>query len=137
MINKSKYIKSCNMKNETNDCKFSNYMLTLNKWTESGRIRADIVVDGTEGHLVYKDKERTCSTFNKLRKCNNKTERQIIIDDMVDMISKKFEFDFIDKQTFVYIVTLSSTMDLDILLANVHVTHFLKKYHFEIQWLMF
>lgn len=125
------------MKNETNDNKFSNYMLILNKWTESGKIKAEIVVDGTEGHLVYKDKERTCSTFNKLIKCNDKTQRQIIIDDMVDMISKKFEFDFIDKQTFVYIVTLSSTMDLDILLANVHVTHFLKKYHFEIQWLMF
>ena len=137
MINKSKYIKSCNMKNEANDNQFSNYMLTLNKWTESGRIKADIVVDGTEGHLVYRDKERTCSTFNKLRKCNDKTQRQIIIDDMIDMISKKFEFDFIDKQTFIYIVTLSSTMDLDILLANVHVTHLLKKYHFEIQWLMF
>ena len=137
MINKSKYIKSCYMKNETNDSKFSNYMLTLNKWTESGRIKADIVVDGTEGHLVYRDKERTCSTFNKLRKCNDKTQRQIIIDDMIDMISKKFEFDFIDKQTFIYIVTLSSAMDLDILLANVHVTHLLKKYHFEIQWLMF
>ena len=120
-----------------NTNKFSNYMLTLNKWTESGRIRADIVVDGTEGHLVYRDKERTCSTFNKLRKCNDKTQRQIIIDDMVDMISKKFEFDCIDKQTFIYIVTLSSAMDLDILLANVHVTHLLKKYHFEIQWLMF
>ena len=125
------------MKNETNDNKFSNYMLILNKWTESGKIKAEIVVDGTEGHLVYKDKERTCSTFNKLRKCNDKTQRQIIIDDMVDMISKKFEFDFIDKQTFIYIVTLSSTMDVDILLANVHVTHFLKKYHFEIQCLMF
>ena len=125
------------MKNETNDNQFSNYMLILNKSTESGKIKAEIVVDGTEGHLVYKDKERTCSTFNKLRKCNDKTQRQLIIDDMVDMISKKFEFDFIDKQTFVYIVTLSSTMDLDILLANVHVTHFLKKYHFEIQWLMF
>ena len=125
------------MKNETNDSKFSNYMLILNKLTETGKIKAEIVVDGTEGHLVYKDKERTCSTFNKLRRCNDKTQRQIIIDDMVDMISKKFEFDFIDKQTFIYIVTLSSTMDLDILLANVHVTHLLKKYHFEIQWLMF
>ena len=125
------------MKNETNDSKFSNYMLILNKLTETGKIKAEIVVDGTEGHLVYRDKERTCSTFNKLRKCNDKTQRQIIIDDMVDMISKKFEFDFIDKQTFIYIVTLSSTMDLDILLANVHVTHLLKKYHFEIQWLMF
>ena len=125
------------MKNEANDNQFSNYMLMLNKWTESGKIKAEIVVDGTEGHLVYKDKERTCSTFNKLRKCNDKTQRQIIIDDMVDMISKKFEFDFIDKQTFVYIVTLSSAMDLDILLANVHVTQLLKKDHFEIQWLMF
>ena len=123
-----------NIKNNNN---FSNYIIILNKWTESGLIKADIVVDGTEGHLAYKEKERSCSTFNKLRKCNDKIERQIIIDDMVDMISKKFEFDFIDKQTFVYIVTLSSTMDLDILLANVHVTHFLKKYHFEIQWLMF
>ena len=125
------------MKNEANDNKFSNYMLILNKWTGSGKIKAEIVVDGTEGHLVYKDKERSYSTFNKLRKCNDKTQRQLIIDDMVDMISKKFEFDVIDKQTFVYIVTLSSTMDLDILLANVHVTHLLKKYHFEIQWLMF
>ena len=125
------------MKNEANDSKFSNYMLILNKLTETGKIKAEIVVDGTEGHLVYKDKERSYSTFNKLRKCNDKTQRQIIIDDMIDMISKKFEFDFIDKQTFIYIVTLSSTMDLDILLANVHVTHLLKKYHFEIQWLMF
>lgn len=123
--------------NVNNNNNFSSYMLILNKWTESGLIKADIVVDGTEGHLVYREKERTCSTFNKLRKCNDKTERQLIIDDMIDMISKKFEFDFIDKQTFVYIVTLSSTMDLDILLANMHVTHFLKKYHFEIQWLMF
>ena len=122
---------------ERDKTNFSNYMLILNKLTESGKIKAEIVVDGTEGHLVYKDKERTCSTFNKLRKCNDKTQRQIIIDDMVDMISKKFEFDFIDKQTFVYIVTLNNTIDLDILLANVHVTHFLKKYHFEIQWLMF
>ena len=120
-----------------NTNKFSNYTLTLNKWTESGRIKADIVVDGTEGHLVYRDKERTCSTFNKLRKCNDKTQRQIIIDDMIDMISNKFECDFVDKQPFIYIVTLSSAMDLDILLANVHVTHLLKKYHFEIQWLMF
>ena len=125
------------MKNEANDNKFSNYMLTLNKWTEHGRIKADIVVDGTEGHLVYRDKERTCSTFNKLRKCNDKTQRQIIIDDMIDMISKKFEFDFIDKQAFTYIVTLSSKMDVDILLANLPVAHFIKKYRFEIQWLMF
>lgn len=123
--------------NVKNNNKFSNYIIILNKWTESGLIKADIVVDGTEGHLVYREKERSCSTFNKLRKCNDKTQRQIIIDDMVDMISKKFEFDFIDKQTFVYIVTLCNTMDVDILLANVHVTHFLKKYHFEIQWLMF
>ena len=130
-------MKTIERDNVKNNNKFSNYMLTLNKWTEHGRIKADIVGDGTEGHLVYKDKERTCSTFNKLRKCNDKAQRQIIIDDMVDMISKKFEFDCIDKQTFVYIVTLSSTMDLDILLANVHVTHLLKKYHFEIQWLMF
>ena len=99
-----------------NTNKFSNYTLTLNKWTESGRIKADIVVDGTEGHLVYRDKERTCSTFNKLRKCNDKTQRQIIIDDMIDMISKKFEFDVIDKPAFVYIVTFSNILDLDILL---------------------
>lgn len=123
--------------NVNNNNNFSNYIIILNKWTESGLIKADIVVDGTEGHMVYKEKERSCSTFNKLRKCNDKIERQIIIDDMIDMISKKFEFDFIDKQTFVYIVTLCNTMDVDILLANVHVTHFLKKYHFEIQWLMF
>ena len=80
------------MKNEANDNKFSNYMLILNKWTESGKIKAEIVVDDTEGHLVYKDKERTCSTFNKLRKCNDKTQRQLIIDDMIDMIYKKFEY---------------------------------------------
>ena len=129
-----KTIERDNVKNNNN---FSNYIIILNKLTESGLIKAEIVVDGTEGHLVYRDKERSCSTFNKLRKCNDKAQRQIIIDDMIDMISKKFEFDFIDKQTFIYIVTLSSVMDLDILLANVHVTHLLKKYHFEIQWLMF
>ena len=129
-----KIIERDNVKNNNN---FSNYIIILNKWTESGLIKAEVVVDGTEGHLVYREKERSCSTFNKLRKCNDKTQRQIIIDDMVDMISKKFEFDFIDKQAFAYIVTFSNTMDLDILLANVHVTHFLKKYHFEIQWLMF
>ena len=123
--------------NTSNNNNFNNYIIILNKWTESGLIIAEIVVDGTEGHLVYREKERSCSTFNKLRKCNDKTQRQIIIDDMVDMISKKFEFDVIDKQAFVYIVTFSRAMDLDILLANVHVTHFLKKYHFEIQWLMF
>ena len=60
-----------NIKNNNN---FNNYIITLNKWTESGLIKADIVVDGTEGHLVYKDKERSCSTFNKLRKCSNKTQ---------------------------------------------------------------
>ena len=130
-------MKTIERDNVKNNNKFSNYMLTLNKWTEHGLIKADIVVDGTEGHLVYREKERTCTTFNKLRKCNDKTQRQIIIDDMIDMISKKFEFDFIDKQTFTYIVTLCNTMDVDILLANLPITHFLKKYHFEIQWLMF
>ena len=123
-----------NVKNNNN---FNNYIIILNKWTESGLIKAEIVVDSTEGHIVYREKERSCSTFNKLRKCSSKTQRQIIIDDMVDMISKKFEFDFIDKQAFTYIVTLCNTMDVDILLANLPVTHFLKKYHFEIQWLMF
>ena len=125
------------MKNETNDSKFSNYVLTLNKYTDEGLIKANIVVDGLEGHLTYEGKECYYTTFYKIRANKSKSEAQIIIDDAIDFISKKFEFDFIDKQTFVYIVTLSSTMDLDILLANVHVTHFLKKYHFEIQWLMF
>ena len=129
-----KTIERDNTKNNNN---FNNYIIILNKWTESGLIKAEVVVDGTEGHLVYREKERSCSTFNKLRKCNDKTQRQIIIDDMIDMISKKFEFDFIDKQAFVYIVTLCNTMDVDILLANLPITHFLKKYHFEIQWLMF
>ena len=129
-----KIIERDNVKNNNN---FSNYIIILNKWTESGLIKAEVVVDGTEGHLVYREKERSCSTFNKLRKCNDKTQRQIIIDDMVDMISKKFEFDFIDKQAFIYIVALCNTMDVDILLANLPVTHFLKKYPFEIQWLMF
>ena len=129
-----KIIERDNTKNNNN---FNNYIIILNKWTESGLIKAEIVVDGTEGHLVYREKERSCSTFNKLRKCNDKTQRQLIIDDMVDMISKKFEFEFIDKQAFVYIVTLCNNMDVDILLANLPVTHFLKKYHFEIQWLMF
>ena len=125
------------MKNETNDSKFSNYILTLNKYTDEGRIKANIVVDGLEGHLTYEGKECYYTTFYKIRANKSKSEAQIIIDDAIDFISNKFEFDFIDKQTFVYIVTLSNTMDLDILLANVHVTHFLKKYHFEIQWLMF
>ena len=125
------------MKNETNDNKFSNYILTLNKYTDEGLIKANIVVDGLEGHLTYIDKECYYTTFYKIRANKSKSEAQIIIDDAINFISKKFEFDIIDKQTFTYIVTLSNTMDLDILLANVHVTHFLKKYHFEIQWLMF
>ena len=125
------------MKNETNDSKFSNYILTLNKYTDEGHIKANIVVDGLEGHLTYEGKECYYTTFYKIRANKSKSEAQIIIDDAINFISKKFEFDVIDKQTFTYIVTLSNTMDLDILLANVHVTHFLKKYHFEIQWLMF
>ena len=130
-------MKYCNMKNETNNSKCSNYILILNKYTDKGLIKANIVVDGLEGHLAYKSKECNYTTFYKIRANKSKSEAQIIIDDAIDFISKKFEFDFIDKQTFVYIVTLSNTMDVDILLANVHVTHFLKKYHFEIQWLMF
>ena len=125
------------MKNETNDSKVSNYVLTLNKYTDEGLIKANIVVDGLEGHLTYEGKECYYTTFYKIRANKSKSEAQIIIDDAIDFISKKFEFDFIDKQTFTYIVGISNTIDVDILLANVHVTHFLKKYHFEIQWLMF
>ena len=125
------------MKNETNDNKFSNYILTLNKYTDEGRIKANIVVDGLEGHLTYKGKECNYTTFYKIRGNKSKSEAKIIIDDAIDFISKKFEFDFIDKQTFTYIVSMCNTMDVDILLANVHVIQFLKKYHFEIQWLMF
>ena len=125
------------MKNETNDNKFSNYILTLNKYTDEGRIKANIVVDGLEGHLTYKGKECNYTTFYKIRGNKSKSEAKIIIDDAIDFISKKFEFDFIDKQTFTYIVSMCNTMDVDILLANVHVIQFLRKYHFEIQWLMF
>ena len=125
------------MKNETNDSKFSNYVLTLNKYTDEGLIKANIVVDGLEGHLTYEGKECYYTTFYKIRANKSKSEAQIIIDDAIDFISKKFEFDFIDKQTFTYIVSLCNTIDVDILLANVHVIQFLKKYHFEIQWLMF
>ena len=125
------------MKNETNDSKFSNYVLTLNKYTDEGLIKANIVVDGLEGHLTYEGKECYYTTFYKIRANKSKSEAQIIIDDAIDFISKKFEFDFIDKQTFTYIVRLCNTIDVDILLANVHVIQFLKKYHFEIQWLMF
>ena len=125
------------MKNETNDSKFSNYILTLNKYTDEGLIKANIVVDGLEGHLTYEGKECYYTTFYKIRANKSKSEAKIIIDDAINFISKKFEFDVIDKQTFTYIVTFSNIMDLDILLSNVHVAHFLKKYHFEIQWLMF
>ena len=129
-----KTIERDNIKNNNN---FSNYIIILNKWTESGLIKAEIVVDGLEGHLTYIDKECYYTTFYKIRANKSQSEAKIIIDDAINFISKKFEFDVIDKQTFAYIVTFSNTMDLDILLANVHVTHFLKKYHFEIQWLMF
>ena len=125
------------MKNETNNSKCSNYVLILNKYTDEGLIKANIVVDGLEGHLTYKGKECNYTTFYKIRGNKSKSEAKIIIDDAIDFISKKFEFDVIDKQTFTYIVTFSNIMDLDILLSNVHVAHFLKKYHFEIQWLMF
>ena len=121
----------------TNNSKCSNYVLILNKYTDEGLIKANIVVDGLEGHLTYKSKEHNYTTFYKIRANKSKSETKIIIDDAIDFISKKFEFDFIDKQTFTYIVTFSNIMDLDILLSNVHVAHFLKKYHFEIQWLMF
>ena len=121
----------------TNNSKCSNYVLILNKYTDEGLIKANIVVDGLEGHLTYKSKEHNYTTFYKIRGNKSKSEAKIIIDDAIDFISKKFEFDVIDKQTFVYIVTFSNIMDLDILLSNVHVAHFLKKYHFEIQWLMF
>ena len=125
------------MKNETNDNKFSNYILTLNKYTDEGHIKANIVVDGLEGHLTYEGKECYYTTFYKIRANKSKSEAKIIIDDAIDFISKKFEFDVIDKQTFTYIVSMCNTMDVDILLANVHVIQFLRKYHFEIQWLMF
>lgn len=130
-------MKYCNMKNETNNSKCSNYILILNKYTDKGLIKASIVVDGLEGHLAYKSKECNYTTFYKIRANKSKSEAKIIIDDAIDFISKKFEFDFIDKQTFTYIVSLCNTIDVDILLANVHVIQFLKKYHFEIQWLMF
>ena len=128
-------MKSCNMKNETN--KYGNYILILNKYTDEGLIKANIVVDGLEGHLTYKGKECNYTTFYKIRGNKSKSEAKIIIDDAIDFIAKKFEFDFIDKQTFTYIVSMCNTMDVDILLANAHVIQFLKKYHFEIQWLMF
>lgn len=127
-------MKYCNMKNETNN---SNYVLILNKYTDEGLIKANIVVDGLEGHLTYKGKECNYTTFYKIRGNKSKSEAKIIIDDAIDFIAKKFEFDFIDKQTFTYIVSMCNTMDVDILLANVHVIQFLRKYHFEIQWLMF
>lgn len=127
-------MKYCNMKNETNN---SNYVLILNKYTDEGLIKANIVVDGLEGHLTYKGKECNYTTFYKIRGNKSKSEAKIIIDDAIDFIAKKFEFDFIDKQTFTYIVSMCNTIDVDILLANVHVIQFLRKYHFEIQWLMF
>ena len=137
IIYKTKIMKSCNMKNEANNSKCSNYVLILNKYTDEGLIKANIVVDGLEGHLAYKDKEHNYTTFYKIRANKSKSEAKIIIDDAINFISKKFEFDFIDKQTFTYIVNICNTMDVDILLANVHVIQFLRKYHFEIQWLMF
>lgn len=130
-------MKYCNMKNETNNNKCSNYILILNKYTDKGLIKANIVVDGLEGHLAYKSKECNYTTFYKIRANKSKSEAKIIIDDAINFISNKFEFDFIDKQTFTYIVSICNTIDVDILLANVHVIQFLKKYHFEIQWLMF
>lgn len=130
-------MKYCNMKNETNNSKCSNYILILNKYTDKGLIKANIVVDGLEGHLAYKSKECNYTTFYKIRANKSKSEAKIIIDDAINFISNKFEFDFIDKQTFTYIVSICNTIDVDILLANVHVIQFLKKYHFEIQWLMF
>ena len=121
----------------TNNSKYGNYILILNKYTDEGLIKANIVVDGLEGHLTYKDKEHNYTTFYKIRANKSKSEAQIIIDDAINFIAKKFEFDFIDKQTFTCIVSMCNTMDVDVLLANAHVIQFLRKYHFEIQWLMF
>ena len=130
-------MKYCNMKTEANNNKYGNYILILNKYTDEGLIKANIVVDGLEGHLTYKDKKCNYTTFYKIRGNKSKSEAKIIIDDAIDFIAKKFEFDFIDKQTFTYIVSMCNTIDVDILLANAHVIQFLRKYHFEIQWLMF
>lgn len=130
-------MKYCNMKTEANNNKYGNYILILNKYTDEGLIKTNIVVDGLEGHLTYKGKECNYTTFYKIRGNKSQSEAKIIIDDAINFISKKFEFDFIDKQTFTYIVSMCNTMDVDILLANAHVMQFLRRYHFEIQWLMF
>lgn len=130
-------MKYCNMKNEANNSKYGNYIIILNKYTDEGLIKANIVVDGLEGHLTYKGKECNYTTFYKIRGNKSRSEAKIIIDDAIDFIAKKFEFDFIDKQTFTYIVSMCNTMDVDILLANAYVIQFLRKYHFEIQLLMF
>ena len=125
------------MKNKTNNNKYNNYVLILNKYTDEGLIKANIVVDGLEGHLTYKGKECNYTTFYKIRANKSKSEAKIIIDDAINFISKKFEFDFIDKQTFTYIVSMCNTMDVDILLANAHVIQFLKKFQIERQPLRF
>ena len=116
---------------------YDKYMITLNKKTEHGILKAYIIADGIEGHLKYVDREISYSTYSAIVKYRDKDKRKQIIDDAIEMIAKRLDFDFIDKQTFTYIVYLYNTVDLVNLLSNTHVLRFLKKYCFEIQWLMF
>ena len=116
---------------------YDKYIITLNKKTEHGVLKAYIISDGIEGHLKYVDREISYSTYSGIVKYIDKEKRKQIIDDAIEMIAKRLDFDLIDKQTFTYIVYLYNNVDLANLLSNTHVLRFLKKYYFEIQWLMF
>ena len=116
---------------------YDKYIITLNKKTEHGVLKAYIISDGIEGHLKYVDREISYSTYSAIVKYSDKDKRKQIIDDAIEMIAKRLDFDLIDKQTFTYIVYLYNNVDLANLLSNTHVLRFLKKYYFEIQWLMF
>ena len=116
---------------------YDKYIITLNKKTEHGVLKAYIISDGIEGHLKYVEREISYSTYSGIVKYIDKEKRKQIIDDAIEMIAKRLDFDLIDKQTFTYIVYLYNNVDLANLLSNTHVLRFLKKYYFEIQWLMF
>lgn len=118
--------------------KYSSYSIILNKKADDDSIiKAIITSDGTPDNLSYKDKVTEYKLNTKMHDDMSASQRKQVLDEYVDLISVKFRFDFTDKQAFAYLIEFYNVLDLDMLLTNNQLLRFLRKYHFEIQWLMF
>lgn len=118
--------------------KYNSYSIILNKKADDGSVmKAIITSDGTSDNLSYKDKDTEYSLASKLNAGMSAAQRKQALDEYVDFIAVKFKFDFVDKQAFEYLIEFYNVLDLDMLLTNNQLLRFLRKYHFEIQWLMF